>query len=113
VREAVRSGALSSAHDVAEGGLAVALAECAIAGRLGAAISLGEGAAGILVSGPEAGLRALAERTQVRLIGLVGGGSAAEGGGRLRIELDGELQIDASVEQLAEAHREGIAGLFA
>ena len=32
VREAVRSGALRSAHDIAEGGLAVALAECCIAG---------------------------------------------------------------------------------
>ena len=42
VRDAVRSGALSSAHDVAEGGLAVALAESAIAGRLGAQITLGE-----------------------------------------------------------------------
>ena len=32
VRQAVRSGALRSAHDVAEGGLAVALAECCVAG---------------------------------------------------------------------------------
>ena len=29
IRQAVRSGALRSAHDVAEGGLAVALAEAA------------------------------------------------------------------------------------
>ena len=36
VRQAVRSGALRSAHDVAEGGLAVALAECCLAGGLGA-----------------------------------------------------------------------------
>ena len=34
VREAVRAGALASAHDVAEGGLAVALAECCLAGGL-------------------------------------------------------------------------------
>ena len=38
VRQAVRSGALRSAHDVAEGGLAVALAECCLAGGLGAAV---------------------------------------------------------------------------
>ena len=38
VREAVRAGALRSAHDIAEGGLAVALAECCIAGGLGAAV---------------------------------------------------------------------------
>ena len=36
VREGVRSGALHSAHDIAEGGIAVALAECCIAGSIGA-----------------------------------------------------------------------------
>ncbi len=40
VREAVRDGLLSSAHDIAEGGLAVALAECCLAGGLGAEVSL-------------------------------------------------------------------------
>jgi phosphoribosylformylglycinamidine synthase subunit PurL len=40
VRDAVRAGALSSAHDVAEGGLAVALAECCLAGGLGAQVEL-------------------------------------------------------------------------
>ena len=42
VRDAVRAGALSSAHDIAEGGLAVALAECCLAGSLGAQVELGE-----------------------------------------------------------------------
>ena len=36
IRQAVRSGALHSAHDVAEGGVAVALAESALASGLGA-----------------------------------------------------------------------------
>ena len=36
VRQGVRSGALRSAHDVAEGGVAVALAEVLIAGGVGA-----------------------------------------------------------------------------
>jgi phosphoribosylformylglycinamidine synthase len=40
VRQAVRSGALRSAHDVAEGGLAIALAECCVAGGLGARVQL-------------------------------------------------------------------------
>ena len=40
VREAVRAGSLSSAHDIAEGGLAVALAECCLAGGLGARVVL-------------------------------------------------------------------------
>src|SRR5205823_2247924 len=63
VRDAVRSGALSSAHDIAEGGLAVALAECCAAGGLGANVALdeaddplrelfGEGPGGFVVSGP-------------------------------------------------------------
>ena len=42
VREAVRAGTFRSVHDVAEGGLAVALAECCIAGGIGARIDLAE-----------------------------------------------------------------------
>jgi phosphoribosylformylglycinamidine synthase subunit PurL len=134
VREAVRSGALSSAHDIAEGGVATALAECAIAGRIGAEVALGDGyweslgpagaaaanwpegspdaalfgeaPAGFLVSGPEAGLRALAERTDVRLLGRVGGE-------RLRIAVDGEALIDAVVDELSAAHAGGLGGYFA
>ena len=41
VRGAVRVGALASAHDIAEGGLATALAECCLAGGLGAEVRLG------------------------------------------------------------------------
>ena len=40
VRQAVRAGALRSAHDVAEGGLAAALAEACLAGGLGATVDL-------------------------------------------------------------------------
>jgi phosphoribosylformylglycinamidine synthase len=42
VRDLIREGLIRSAHDCAEGGLAVALAECCIAGRLGAEIRLPE-----------------------------------------------------------------------
>jgi phosphoribosylformylglycinamidine synthase subunit PurL len=135
VRDAVRSGVLSSAHDVAEGGVAVALAECAMAGGIGAEITLGEGhwealgpdgnapapswpesspdaalfgegSGGILVSGPEPGLRALAARTHLRLLGRVGGE-------RLKISLDGHELIDAGVQELAETHDGGLAWCFA
>jgi phosphoribosylformylglycinamidine synthase len=41
IREAVREGRLASAHDVAEGGLAVALAECCLAGNVGASVTVG------------------------------------------------------------------------
>jgi phosphoribosylformylglycinamidine synthase II len=40
VRDAVRSGSLASAHDIAEGGLAVALAECCLGSGLGAFVQL-------------------------------------------------------------------------
>ncbi|PSB54483.1 phosphoribosylformylglycinamidine synthase subunit PurL, partial [Chamaesiphon polymorphus CCALA 037] len=40
-REGIQRGWINSAHDCAEGGLAVALAECAIAGNKGAKILLG------------------------------------------------------------------------
>jgi phosphoribosylformylglycinamidine synthase len=39
VRDLIREGLLQSAHDCAEGGLAVALAECCIAGHIGARIT--------------------------------------------------------------------------
>jgi phosphoribosylformylglycinamidine synthase len=79
VRDAVRSGALASAHDIAEGGLAVALAECCIAGGIGATVKVRieggeEGLFGeapgraFVVSGPDAAVRSLG-----RVIGRVGG----------------------------------------
>jgi phosphoribosylformylglycinamidine synthase len=101
----VRSGKLSSAHDVAEGGLAVALAECAIAGGLGAEVELedgseaaifGETAGGFAVSGPAAVVREIAARAPHQIIGSVGGR-------RLKISA-GETQIDVSLERLREAH---------
>ena len=105
IRDAVRSGKLSSAHDVAEGGLAVALAECAIAGGLGAEVELedgseaaifGETAGGFAVSGPAAVVREIAARAPHQIIGSVGGR-------RLKISA-GETQIDVSLERLREAH---------
>jgi phosphoribosylformylglycinamidine synthase II len=43
VRHGIRSGALTTAHDIAEGGLVTALAECCIAGELGAEVTLPDG----------------------------------------------------------------------
>jgi phosphoribosylformylglycinamidine synthase len=78
VRVAVRSGALTSAHDVSDGGIACAVAESAIAGGIGADLDLaplarragidsrtalfGEGPGGILVSGPREALLELSGR---------------------------------------------------
>jgi phosphoribosylformylglycinamidine synthase II len=77
LRSLVRSGAVRSAHDIAEGGIAVALAECCVPHRLGAWVTLpagldpfGEalGRAFIVSGAPEA----LAGLT---VIGTVGGDS--------------------------------------
>jgi phosphoribosylformylglycinamidine synthase subunit PurL len=112
VRDAVRAGALASAHDVAEGGLAVALAECCIAGGLGASVELdasswageeltalfGEGAGGFVVSGEPAALRELAARVAVRPLGTVGGDGLS-----IRWGPDGSLA--AALDELTRAHR--------
>ncbi|HEX3240491.1 MAG TPA: phosphoribosylformylglycinamidine synthase subunit PurL [Solirubrobacterales bacterium] len=84
VRDAVRAGNVSSAHDVSDGGLACALAESAIAGGRGCRVDLqplrdrgcspeealfGEGAGGFLLSGNRADL----EQLGAIVIGEVGG----------------------------------------
>jgi phosphoribosylformylglycinamidine (FGAM) synthase-like enzyme len=90
VRAATRSGELASAHDVSEGGLACALAECCIEGGIGARVELpaendaalfGEGPGGVLVSGPRPVIEALPGAT---VIGTVGG-EALEIGALLQV----------------------------
>jgi phosphoribosylformylglycinamidine synthase len=89
VRDAVRAGKLASAHDVSDGGLACALAECAIGAGLGCQVDLqhlrergcspdealfGEGPGGFLVSGEREKLEALAgDSVEVLPLGKVGG----------------------------------------
>jgi phosphoribosylformylglycinamidine synthase subunit PurL len=137
IREAVRTGAVSSAHDIAEGGLAVALAECCLGGELGAHVQFGtdffgaeaagatgregiwsgilpataaalfgEGSGGFVVSGDEDELRALGERTSVRILGTVGGESL-----RIDLDTDGEA-IELTLAEMAHAHG-ALAELFA
>ncbi|HLI31755.1 MAG TPA: phosphoribosylformylglycinamidine synthase subunit PurL [Solirubrobacteraceae bacterium] len=103
LRAALAQGRLQSAHDISDGGLAVALAECVLASGLGARIDLrrvlehlarigaaeckegarglsaaetalfGEGPGGFLVSGEEASLTELAAGAPLMIIGGVGG----------------------------------------
>jgi len=79
LREAMRGGEISTAHDISEGGLACALAECCIDGGIGARISLedvsmetlfGEGAGGVVVAGPREAVEAV---PGARVIGEAGG----------------------------------------
>ncbi len=123
VREAVRAGELTSAHDIAEGGLAVALAECCLAGGFGADVALGElfaGAdsrealfgespGGFILSGPSDALRELTGAASqagvaLTLIGTVGGDT-------LRIALSGDTAVSATLGELKAAHG-ALAELF-
>jgi phosphoribosylformylglycinamidine synthase len=109
VRRGVRSGALSSAHDVAEGGLAVALAECCIAGGRGAEIDFGapadepllfgEGPGAFVVSGPREALARFG--AAARVLGRVGGD---------RLVVEGVL--DVAIADLARVHADGLADLL-
>ncbi len=111
VKEAVRRGEIASAHDIAEGGLAVALAECCLAGAIGAVVSLpaaeadplsllfGEAPSGFLLSGPEDELHKIS-RTHVQIVGRVGGD---------RLQIEGALE--ATLGEMERAHGT-LAGLF-
>jgi phosphoribosylformylglycinamidine synthase subunit PurL len=89
VRSLVRSGAVRSAHDIAEGGIAAALAECCVANRLGAWVTLPAGldpfaealGAAFIVSGAPEALAGL------DVIGTVGGDS---------LSLDGIAELAVS-----------------
>ena len=111
MRQGVRAGALRSAHDVAEGGLAVALAECCLAGGLGARVDLvaaapageallfGEGPGAFVVSGDAQSLRAFGGAAVV--IGTVGGAAWRS-----------TACSSVGVAELTAAHAGGLADLL-
>jgi phosphoribosylformylglycinamidine synthase len=112
VRRAVRAGAVSSCHDIAEGGLVVALAECCLAGDLGASVELAAvGEAGLfgeapgcafVVSGPAGRLEA-SGLPRLHVIGRVGGE-------RLSV-IAGDLELNLAVSDLRVARDGGLAKL--
>jgi phosphoribosylformylglycinamidine synthase II len=107
VRSAVRAGRLTSAHDIAEGGVAVALAECAVAGDVGAEVELPRGldpfaeapGRAFVVSGSPDALTQLAAATAVPVVVL-----GSVGGPSLRIA--GHLEL--AVSALGQAWRGGM-----
>jgi phosphoribosylformylglycinamidine synthase len=100
VRARVRSGAFHSAHDIAEGGVATALAESCIAGGLGASVRLPHGldpfgeapGRAFIVSGPAEALAGFV------VIGEVGGETLA---------IQGLLEL--AVSELRAARDAGLA----
>jgi phosphoribosylformylglycinamidine synthase len=112
VRWGVRSQALQNAHDIAEGGLAVALAECCLAGGIGARVELPDElepfaeapGRGFLVSGGPETLREWARAepsAPCTIIGEVGGDT---------LEIAGRLNL--TVSELEVSWAEGLAGFF-
>jgi phosphoribosylformylglycinamidine synthase len=108
-------GLLDAAHDLSDGGLAVALAECCLAGGHGAVVELppdpfpalfGESAARAVVAvrpGAEAGFTALCQDhgVPVTALGRTGGAS---------LEVTGSFSI--GLDELAAAHRGTLPALF-
>jgi phosphoribosylformylglycinamidine synthase subunit PurL len=108
LRAAARTGRLATVHDVADGGLAVALAECCIEGRRGARIDLGdpteallfgEGPGGAVVAGPP---EAVWSVPGARVIGEVGGDA---------LDIAGALRLP--VAELRDAYEGAIPAAFA
>jgi len=108
-RESIQAGIISSAHDCADGGLAIVLTECCITGQKGAKIKInntnirndallfGETQSRIVVSFPEKNLDSLKEicnkyEAPIQILGKVEGNS---------LEIDN--LIDIKVEQLKKA----------
>ena len=123
VREAVRAGRLASAHDVADGGIACAIAECCIASGLGATVSwaaaqqadpaearlvlFGEGPGGFVVSGPPEALAELAaEAPEVPLVRL------GEVGGEVLNLAGSTARLSLPVEALGSAYEQAIPDLL-
>ncbi|MCB0874682.1 MAG: phosphoribosylformylglycinamidine synthase subunit PurL [Solirubrobacterales bacterium] len=86
VRDAVRTGRLRTVHDVSDGGLACALAECAIDGDTGLQVDVGslagddheawlfgEGPGGFVVAGEPTAIATLVEAGTATLIGVASG----------------------------------------
>ncbi len=114
VLELARERLLSSAHDVSDGGLGVALAECCIAGRIGCSVELPSGADSLSMLFHEEPSRVVVsfapeQRAKVQercealgvpflLLGFVGGDT-----------LEIEDLLDVPVQVLAESHSRALA----
>ena len=127
VVEVAGAGAIRSAHDCSEGGLAVALSECCFGtGGVGADVDapaivaahrrsteatlFGESASRVIVSVPGGNVdevlsRAKAAGVPARAIGITGGR-------RIRIRIDGEMAVDVDVHEAEQAWQTGLERYF-
>ncbi len=118
VREAVRAGKLSSAHDISDGGLACALAESAIGAGIGCRVDLqplrergcspeealfGEGTGGFLLSGD----REVLEELGALVLGETGGSTIEVAAGDRSFILGVGTAASAWRSLASQAEREG------
>jgi phosphoribosylformylglycinamidine synthase len=119
--QAAAAGELLCAKDVSDGGLAVALAECSVAGRVGADVDLGTWAQGLgspeLLFGEWPGVVVVAARSSTALLeraarsGVPALAVGTVGTDRLRVR-HGTASLDASVAELTEAYEGTIPAFF-
>jgi phosphoribosylformylglycinamidine synthase len=127
-RAAVRAGALATAHDVSDGGLACAVAECCLAHGVGARLDLsalverlegagddaseaalfGEGPGGVVVAGPRDAVEQLIASLPPDTALVVG----ETGGESLTIEAGTTARLEVEVAAAREAFERGVADHF-
>ena len=124
VADLATAGRLRSAHDCSEGGLAVALAECAFesdgigfdvtvpAGDAGgvAAALYGEAASQVVVSVREADVDAV--QGQAEAAGVPVHVLGRTGGARLRMKIDGEPAVDVALADAEQRWSSGLSAYF-
>ena len=124
VADLATAGRLRSAHDCSDGGLAVALAECAFesdgigfdvtvpagdAGAVAAAL-YGEAASQVVVSVREADVDAVQE--QAEAAGVPAHVLGRTGGARLRMKIDGEPAVDVALADAEQRWSSGLSRYF-
>ncbi|MGH2518160.1 MAG: phosphoribosylformylglycinamidine synthase subunit PurL [Chloroflexota bacterium] len=107
-RDAITRGCLHSAHDCAEGGLLVALAECCLRGGLGARIRIDPDVLDVLDESPSRIVVSLAEENLARLAGtpVLRLGSVA--GDRLDISTASTAVCSLALEDMRHAWEGGL-----
>jgi phosphoribosylformylglycinamidine synthase len=122
VLDSIRAGNVKSAHDLSEGGLAVALAESSISGRLGAKVAIdsalrtdialfSESQSRVLLSASPANVEAILATAKANgIAATVIGEVTAEA--NIQVTVNGTTAIDTSVAALETAWREAIPCLM-
>lgn len=115
VISSIRAGLLASAHDLSEGGLAVALVQCLAGASLGASINVGADLVSELFSESQSRfLVSVAPENQTKFETLVDASLLGQVTEKpvLEIASQGELQLEMEVKQLAKAWKGAIPCLL-